>query len=268
MSTASNSPSNFPWRTTIFTILIITIFLGGAFIFLKNTDKAINLAEKVINTAPSIAEKFKTGTITTHFTESITQISPTGGDILEVGSIRANESFRKKDSKNTAWDTIHLGETVAEIQTPVTFRYHIRLSDQWRLVTQNNVCIVLAPSIRATLPPAIHTDKMEKSTERGWARFNQGDLLRDLEKSITPTLNRRAIDKKHIDLVREASRQSIAEFVRKWLMKEDHWSEDLFTAIQVVFPDEVEYVSDENLQSMEYDPTVSISYLGENRGPN
>jgi hypothetical protein len=79
---------------------------------------------------------------------------------------------------------------------------------------------------------------MEKRAERGWARFNASEQMADLEKSITPTLNKYAANAKHLSLVREECRKSVAEFVRDWLLKEDQWRTDRFHTIKVVFSDE------------------------------
>ena len=121
---------------------------------------------------------------------------------------------------------------------PVTYRYHLRLADPWRLDVSGQSCIVVAPSIRPSLPPAIHTDRMEKRSDEGWARFNAREQMAGLEKSITPTLSTYAVDKKHIDLVREQCRRTVAEFVKTWLLKEDHWRTDRFHTIKVIFADE------------------------------
>jgi hypothetical protein len=79
---------------------------------------------------------------------------------------------------------------------------------------------------------------MEKSASNGWLRFNKDDDLAALEQGITEELDKRADDKVHRDYVREACRQSVAEFVKTWLMKEDFWREDRFHQIVVLFPDE------------------------------
>jgi hypothetical protein len=60
----------------------------------------------------------------------------------------------------------------------------------------------------------------------------------ELEKTITPKLNQRAMDETHLALVREQCRKSVAEFVKAWLMKEDYWRTDGFSSIIVRFPDE------------------------------
>ena len=239
--------SNFPWVTLILTLALvaITAFAYHAYI---QTGQDIKV----------IAEKFKTGTITHTFVESIPDISPTDGDILELTTSRSDERFKRSDSKSIFWGAVYLGTTVSEIRVPVTFRYHIRLSDTWRLASKDQVCFVLAPPIHPSLPPAIHTDLMEKSTKGGWLRFNKDDNLSTLERSITPELEQRAGDAKHLKLVREDCRQPVAKFVKKWLLKEDQWRSDRFSSIVVVFPDETTIDSDQELEQYRYEPAVKI----------
>jgi hypothetical protein len=80
---------------------------------------------------------------------------------------------------------------------------------------------------------------MEKFSERGWLRFNEAEQMEELERSITSALSTRAGDPRHIEMVRERCRLEVAEFVRSWLLHEDHWREDRFRAVTVVFADEV-----------------------------
>ena len=239
--------SHFPWRTFFLSIVLIVI-ASFAYSFCSKTGTVVI----------GIAEKFKTGTITHTFREGIPEITTTHGDVLEVATSRNDETFTRSDSKKILWNALYLGTTVSEIRVPSTFRYHIRLSDAWRLASSNNVCIVQAPSIRASLPTAIQTDQMEKSTSSGWARFDKNDNLGALERSITPELDQRASDAQHINLIREACRQSIADFVKKWLMKEDHWRNDRFSSIVVKFPDEANINSDEDLEQYTYAATVKL----------
>ena len=154
--------------------------------------------------------------------------------------------------KTVAWDWVYLGTTVSEIKVPVTYRYHLRLSDPWKLDVSGQTCIVVAPRFRASQPPAIHTDGMEKKSERGWLRFNQADEMSALEKSITPTLKLYARDRRHMDVVREECRKTVAQFVKDWLLKEKQWRTDRFHAIKVVFADEAEG----DVESME--PTIEL----------
>ena len=149
------------------------------FAFLKTARGVKNTVDKVIGTAPAIARNFLTGNITHTFRESIPQITSTQGDILELALFRCDETFKRTDEKWAGWGWVYLGTTVAEIRVPVSFRYHLRLSDPWRLASRGQVCMVLAPQIRPSLPPAIHTAEMERRAESGWARFDKNEQLED-----------------------------------------------------------------------------------------
>jgi hypothetical protein len=79
---------------------------------------------------------------------------------------------------------------------------------------------------------------MEKKSDAGWGRFNAAEQMTELEKSVTPALSQYASDEKHLVLVRELCRKTVAEFVQAWLLKEDHWRTDRFHTIKVIFADE------------------------------
>ena len=246
----------FPWGTVILAVAAVIL---GAFVLVAylRTGRGIkDTADRLIAAGPAIARNFMTGNITYTFQESIPRIISTQGDILELAVSRSNETFTRADEKRLAWDWVYLGTTVAEIRVPVTFRYHLRLSDPWKLVTRDQVCVVLAPAIRPSLPPAIDTAGMEKRAESGWARFDKQAKLDELERSLTSILEQRAGDREHLDLVREACRKSVAQFVRKWLLHEEQWRSDRFTAIVVVFSDEATITSDQELSRLQSDPTL------------
>ncbi len=79
---------------------------------------------------------------------------------------------------------------------------------------------------------------MEIKSQSGWLRFDRNEQLQELLKSITPTLEAYAMDERHLDMVREQSRKTIAEFVRDWLLTEKEWREDRFHTINVIFVNE------------------------------
>jgi hypothetical protein len=237
----------------------LVIIAGLALVAYLKTARGIKeTVDKAINAGPEIARNFITGNITHTFRESLPQITSTQGDILELAVYRCDETFKRTDEKWTGWGWVYLGTTVAEIRVPVSFRYHLRLSDPWRLAARDQVCLVLAPQIRPSLPPAIHTAEMERRAESGWARFDKNDQLDALERSMTPSLEQRAGDAAHLQLVREACRQSVAAFVRKWLMREGQWRSDRFTSIVVVFPDETSVLADQDLLQLRHEPTLRL----------
>jgi hypothetical protein len=188
--------------------------------------------------AVDIAAAFKSGTITNTFISAIPSFSPDSGARLELASFEAVEIFRSTDELRIGWDLIPLGTTVTEIRVPVTYRYHLRFDEPWLLEVEGQSCIVYAPEIRPTLPPAIDTGRMEKFSERGWLRFNEEEQMEKLEQGITAVLSERAGDPRHLEMVRERCRLELAEFVRSWLLLEDHWRDDRFRSVTVVFADE------------------------------
>jgi len=226
------------WRwPLVIVVLAVVAYLGAreACRAFRATQEA---AMEAVEELSGIAAKFHTGTITTTFTAAIPRLVPDGGTKLELAAFEAVETFTRSDERRVLFDSVSLGTTVTEIRVPATYRYHLRLDEEWQLEVYDQGCIVYAPRIRPTLPPAIHTDRMEERSERGWLRFNVEDQMTELERNLTPLLERRALDPDNIDLVRETCRRRVAEFVRNWLLAEDHWRQDRFRAVTVVFADE------------------------------
>jgi hypothetical protein len=248
----------FPWAMAILAAVVVLLAAFTLIAYLRTGRAIKDTADRMIAAAPEIARNFWTGRITQTFQESIPRITSTQGDILELAVSHSDETFKRADEKRVGWDWVYLGTTVAEIRVPVTYRYHLRLSDPWWLAARDRVCLVLAPAIRPSLPPAIDTTRMEKRAESGWARFDKNEQLDQLERSLTGTLVERSGDAAHLDLVREACRKSVAEFVRKWLLREQQWRTDRFTSIIVVFPDEVTAASDLDLTRLRADPTLQL----------
>ncbi|NBR83959.1 MAG: hypothetical protein EBS84_08885 [Proteobacteria bacterium] len=224
------APLNPPRRLEPWWIkLVIVLLLCGTVLL---------TTKMVLSHTSGLAEKFRTQHITETFLSALPTLAHTPGGALELATATSTETIRREDERTIAWDMIYLGKTVSEISVPVTYRFHLVLRDPWKLEVVENTCVVHAPAIRPSLPPAIHTDKMQKRSEAGWARFDAKEQMTELERSLTPRLARQAGDPRRIDLVREKCRQTVAEFVRDWLLREDHWRKDRFTGIKVVFADE------------------------------
>ena len=228
----------------------IVVVILGLFVYLvahqigrtlrDGSDAATTIVREIGEGAVDIAAAFHTGTITRTFISAIPRFAPDSGAKLELATFEATEVLRSTDELRVAWDLIPLGTTVTEIRVPVTYRYHLRLDEPWRLEVFEQGCVVHAPPIRPTLPPAIHTDGLERHSERGWMRFNEDEQMEDLERSLTAALSERASDPVHLEMVRERCRLEVAEFVRSWLLMEDHWREDRFRSVTVIFADETE----------------------------
>jgi hypothetical protein len=206
----------------------------------EGTEAAVRAIEAAGEGAASIAGRFATGTITTTFVSAIPRLVPDGGSKLELAAYEITETLTRTDDRRIFFNMVPLGSTVSEIRVPVTYRYHLRLDEPWRLEVADGVCTVHAPAIRPTLPPAIHTDRMEKRSASGWLRFDEEEQMAALEKSLTPVLSDRAADRDHLELVRERCRRRVADFVENWLLLEEQWGPGRFVRVDVVFADEVE----------------------------
>jgi len=176
--------------------------------------------------------------ITQTFRENLIKVTATNGDILEVGTLDMDETFTRYNAKTVAWNLVYLGTTVSEIRAPAVFRYHVKLSDAWKVTVDGDRCVVIAPIIRPSLPPSIRTEKMEKKSTNGWARLNAAENLADLERSITPSLEVRAATPEHIAKVRDPARQAVAKFAKAWLLDGSVDRPQDIKDIVVVFADE------------------------------
>lgn len=169
------------------------------------------------------------------FSEFITATTATGSGNLEIATHDTMAFFSETREKSFVWGSIPGGVTSVEIKAPVTYRYHLRLDDPWSIEIRGTVCVVHAPAIRPSLPPAIHTDRMEKRINESWIRFDGQEMMAELERKITPELNRRA--KANIPLVQEHGRKVVAAFIRNWLLQDKQWR-DRFHSVVVVFEGE------------------------------
>lgn len=185
-----------------------------------------------------LAAHFQKQTVTESFRENVKRIASTHGDVLELATLDAEETVTKYDTKTWFNDAVYLGTTVAEIRAMVVYRYHLKLSDEWKLTVENGRCVVIAPAIRPSLPPAIRTETMEKKSEAGWLRFNAAENMAALEKGLTSILEKRAAVPGKIKHVREASRLSVAKFVQNWVLKEQQHQQGGIRDIVVIFSDE------------------------------
>ena len=183
-----------------------------------------------------LTEGFQKENITETFRQDLQEINDTGQGNLEVSIMKSTEHFRRSSSETIFWDLLDLGTTTTEIRVPATYRYHVKLSDEWKLDTEGQTVFVIAPALRPSLPVAFDTGGTYKSIDEGWARFNGYQQMAGLERNISFILNRNADHNKK--LVREQSRKTIERFVKHWLKRNDQWSKDGFTNVEVVFADE------------------------------
>ena len=160
----------------------------------------------------------------------------TPGGLLEVSTVTAEERFDSSTSHTVLG--VPLGKTVAQIRVPAVYRYHIPLAAEWTLRQSGNALLVIAPRVQPTTPVAINTRKLESFTSGVWSPLTGGEATAALQRSITETLNKKAGGSDLIKLQRESARQTVTEFVKKWVLTQDRWHSTNPPAILVFFEDE------------------------------
>jgi len=196
--------------------------------------------ETVQTIATGLQQPFLESNIQETFQNTAFKTSGTEGGILEVATANTTEVFERKSEVSLFDRILPLGTTVSEIQIPVFYRYHIDLNGSWKVNSKQGKCIVIAPEIRPSLPVAFDTGGMKTKTASGWARWDKHENLKALEQSLTDKLAKKAALPDTIDRIRNEARLSVAKFVRTWLVRQEHWSDERFTEIIVLFPDEIE----------------------------
>ena len=157
----------------------------------------------------------------------------TAGGRLEVATVTTTEAFQFEAPPKSLLG-IDLGKTVSHVQTKAVYRYHIDMAKEWPVRFQGNSAVVEAGDIKPTLPVAFDTSTMQKETRSGWARFDKHENLAELERRMSPELERRSHGYKALAL--PAARQTVAAFVQTWLGRQQHWQSLGIKAVKVVFP--------------------------------
>lgn len=199
--------------------------------------KTLNTVETIV---AGLQSPFLESNIQETFQSTAFAASGNEGGILEVATATTTETFNRKSELSLFNHNLPLGTTVSEIQLPATYRYHIDLNAPWQLSARQNKCVVIAPELKASLPVAFDTGKMKTKTASGWARWDKHENLKALEHNLTDKLSTKAMLPENIDRIRDEARLSIAKFIQNWLLNHEHWSNDRFTEIIVLFPDEIE----------------------------
>ena len=116
--------------------------------------------------------------VETRFQESLVEVKGNHGDVLEVATYKSTAYFSESDKLDTSvlGITVPLGTTEAFLMVPVTYRFHILLSDRWLIRTTPETVTVIAPAIRPSIPPAPDISRMELRSQSGWARFNRSEI--------------------------------------------------------------------------------------------
>lgn len=230
-------------------VVIVAFFVGLGILFGLYFS-----GRHLVSVIDESLDDFTEENINKTFGEYITATKGEGSGNLEVATHETLAVFSETREKSYVWGAVSGGITSVEIKVPVTYRYYVRLDDPWKIEINGAICTVLAPAIKPGLPPAIHTDRMEKRIDESWIRFDGRQMMDELEKQMTPELNRRA--QTNIQLVMEHSRKVVSTFIKNWLLQDEQWH-DRFHSVVVSFEGEIEEET-EAAPSVEMKERVSV----------
>jgi len=181
--------------------------------------------------------KFDRAAVERDFVASIPTIFRTPGGNLELAGLNATETFISSDTAKMSFLNMNIpgATTTVIITVPVVYRYYVPLREQWDIEVTDNTCLVVAPELRPTLPPAIQSDQMQIKTIEGPLAFDGAEKQAKLLQGLTPQLEANAKDSTKIKLVREEARKTVAEFIQAWLLQRGDWGEQKIENIKIFF---------------------------------
>jgi hypothetical protein len=237
------SPSGGPsvWRWPVVAValgaLVVWAFLSAVDRFIAAGERVAEAPGNLVRSLGDAARGFFRGDVTQSFLSSIPATEELGAGRLEVAIAKTTETISRRDEQYAFWDLLPLGSTEVEIRVPVTWRWYLPLDDGWSATVDGPILTVVAPAPKPSLPPAIHTDGMERRAEADWLRFDAAQKLAELEHQLTPLLSTRANDPAHRELAREPARKTVERFARLWLAGQGADGEAI-GAVVVRFADE------------------------------
>jgi len=158
------------------------------------------------------------------------------GGLLEVSTIRAPEQFEAVTKEKVLG--IPVGKTVTRIRVPAVYRYHVELGTDWQVLLKENTFMVTSPPVTPSLPVAIDTEKLQAEASGTWSLPTGTSRIPALQASITATLTVKAASPSYVQLQREVARQTLKEFVARWLITQEQWTAASNYPIRVFFADE------------------------------
>ncbi|HRX54786.1 MAG TPA: hypothetical protein P5016_09750 [Verrucomicrobiales bacterium] len=241
----------------------LTFYIYTAEKVARGTGQILDLGNKTVDaiakTVVGISENMRPQAIAMTFAQW-RQLETKGnlGNILEVATATSTETFTRVSELRIA-SLVSLGTTVSEISVPATYRYHIDLNGSWQIKGQEDgTLVVVAPPLLPSLPVAFDTSGLKKKTQSGWGRWNAEENLTQLEASLSPQLAVRAADKRTLQEVSDPARRSVAEFVKRWLISQDHWKDGRYRELHVLFPNELPPGGLEALSLKDRVPTIKL----------
>jgi hypothetical protein len=223
------------WPLAAAALGVAALFAGGALVLKRAADVPRDLAaqgREALKEVRSIAEAFRTGTVTTSFTSYATEVS--SGTYLQFATLKQREVFQRKDTATLLWGQLALPDVVVEARAPVEYTYYLDLGERWELRQEGALVRVLAPPI-AFNAPAIDASAIRFEVREGSMLRNEDVVIEALKAGLSEMAKTKA--RQNIPLVREVGRRRTEEFVERWLVS--GFSDGAAYHARVTFADEL-----------------------------
>ncbi len=158
------------------------------------------------------------------------------GGLLEVSTIHATEQFERSTKERLLG--VPIGKTVTRIRVPAVYRYHVDLGSDWRVLLKDKTFTVTSPQVVPSLPVGFDTAQLQAEASGRWSFVTGTQRIATLQASITGTLATKASGPAYVELQREVARQTLREFVARWLITQEQWKASAGYPIRVYFTDE------------------------------
>ena len=211
-------------------VVALTFFLAVREVA-RAPARVVSEGAELLDSARSVAEAFRTGTITTRFLSHATTVA--GSTKLQFASLDQMEVFERTDEASILWGQFELPDLVVEARAPVQYTYYVDLEGDWRFERKGDRLWVVAPTIRMNRPAvdvsaleySVRSDSMLRDAEGATQRLREGITMMSVQRG-----------RENVALVRELGRRKIEEFVEAWLGPSFGDAEDW--VVEVAFADE------------------------------
>jgi hypothetical protein len=224
-------------RALVGAVLGLTLIVAASTLYVFRSVRALpgELAQQgrgLLRDARSVAEAFRTGTLTTVFTSYATEVS--GSNYLQFATLRQVEVFERTDALSVLWGQLALPEVIVEARVPVEYTYYLDLEKPWRLQLDGTSVLVTAPAIEWNAP-ALDASALRFEVRRGSLLRDERLASERLRQGLSAMARLRA--EQNVPLVRELGRRKTEDFVERWLLQ--RFSDARDHRVSVVFADEL-----------------------------
>ena len=162
-----------------------------------------------------LAPLLKHKSIEQRFIEELIAVKSNAGDVLEVGTLTSAASLSQEEKIDfTLLPGVNLPfNTKVSLSVPVTYRFHLLLSETWRIQERGGSILVTAPFIHASQPPAPDMSAAQLFTDGSIYPGLTAEAQKRLQELITPSLKLNAAKYANSEIIRDSARKSVEKFL-------------------------------------------------------